>query len=221
MLLISTLAFTLFSFNGVVCYMLLCCNQVNQRLARVESTYGHSSSGDKLFPKQPWPPASLCPLCRLPQLPGDQASSSSSGDGNATSGSNQPQQWNEAEVVRFLQQWYGTAGSTTATAWSGVGNEAVTQLTGEKVPLLLGRNEGALEQGVVVEASATGGSMKWWLLLMVGGCGGVLLIKARRAGSSRGHYHPHRGYGVMGPGARLPAAINGKLTGTLGGVGRW
>ena len=196
------------------------CVQVNGRLAQVESKYGHSSSGDKLFPKQAWPSASICPLCQLPQLPGDQTSSSgsssSSSDANSTSASGQLQ-WNEAEVVRFLQQWYSTAGSIQASAWSNI-----KAADGEKVPLLLGKNEAAAEEAFVIADGTRGSSMKWWLLVMVGCLGGVLLIRARRSGTSR-HYHPHhhRGYAVMGPGARLPAAINGKLAGTLGGSGRW
>jgi hypothetical protein len=69
--------------------------QVNKRLAEDEKS--GATDGDPLFPKVQWPPAELCPLCRLP-LPSGQA------DHSATD-----VEWNEDEVHRFLVRFYGAS----------------------------------------------------------------------------------------------------------------
>ena len=59
---------------------------MNRRLEALEKSNG---DGDPAFPKAQWPPAELCPLCRLPSL---------GNKGEIT--------WNEEEVYRFLLAFY-------------------------------------------------------------------------------------------------------------------
>ena len=59
---------------------------MNERLAKEEAERGDA---DRLYPKGPWPPPEMCPLCWAPTL---EASSAPT--------------WNEAEVSRFLEVYF-------------------------------------------------------------------------------------------------------------------
>jgi thiol oxidase len=61
-------------------------NEVNDRLAAVEAAAG---GGDAAHPKEPWPPATLCPTCSAPAR----------GAGGAV-------QWDESAVAAFLTSYY-------------------------------------------------------------------------------------------------------------------
>lgn len=63
--------------------------QVNERLGAVEKA---ESLGDPAHPKLQWPTPELCPLCRAPAV-----------------GGSGPGAWNEPEVLRFLQTFYGAS----------------------------------------------------------------------------------------------------------------
>ncbi|KAK9807842.1 hypothetical protein WJX72_011018 [[Myrmecia] bisecta] len=84
-------------------------NRVNKRLAEHEST---AHDGDPAYPHEQWPPAALCPLCRLPALEeGGEA------------------QWNEDEVYRFLVKFYGGVADGKRT---GLGLLGRKQLAGDR-----------------------------------------------------------------------------------------
>ncbi|GBF96297.1 hypothetical protein Rsub_09092 [Raphidocelis subcapitata] len=104
-------------------------NEVNARLARVESEHGGSSSGDPQHPKRQWPTPAACPGCRRRTQPGAAAAGVPAFE------------WNEDRVLDFLDDAYagnpGDAGASNpepppppppsgAFVWPAAGAAAAT-----------------------------------------------------------------------------------------------
>ncbi|PNH10555.1 Sulfhydryl oxidase 1 [Tetrabaena socialis] len=81
-------------------------NEVNERLRSIEAKYGHSTTGDPVFPKEEWPALESCPRCKAGP-PGSE------------------QVWVEDEVYDYLVRAYGpnsapgADGSSASAAGSG------------------------------------------------------------------------------------------------------
>ena len=81
-------------------------SQVNMRLMSLEKEKGHSSSGDPARPKAVFPGRAQCPRCRA-TVSGSVAAASEVAVGEKESnqtGDIEASQWNEREVLRFLER---------------------------------------------------------------------------------------------------------------------
>lgn len=193
--------------------------QVNARLQRIETKYGHSSSGDPAFPKAPWPPASICPACW------DSSSSSSSstafkkGSVNSSQaqqeGTEQQQQqqprWKEQQVLQFLEAWYANPASGAGPLWAALQGGS----TGLARPLLLGKDSSL---GVGEVAASRGGMAPGTQLVLLAGAVMVVGVgwswyKRRQVTSVRARHY----VGIVGHGGRLQTGPKYASN----GVSRW
>jgi hypothetical protein len=201
--------------------------QVNARLERVETKYGHSSSGDPAFPKLQWPPVSICPACwdsssSSSRTSSKQSSVNSSQAQQQQEGAEQQQQqqqqqqqprWKEQQVLQFLEAWYANPASGAGPLWAALqgGN------TGLARPLLLGKDTG-LGAGEV--APSRGGMAPGSQLVLLAGVVMVFGVgwswyKRRQVTSVR----PRHYVGIVGHGGRLQSGPTGKYASN--GGSRW
>eukprot|EP00879_Flechtneria_rotunda_P002836 GHRR01003049.1.p1 GENE.GHRR01003049.1~~GHRR01003049.1.p1 ORF type:complete len:611 (+),score=194.39 GHRR01003049.1:731-2563(+) len=205
-------------------------NDVNARLAKIESEHGHSSSSDPAHPKQQWPSAAACPQCRLPVLSGNKVgatadqrggawggrrtgekfgvkasstSSSSSSESNSRSNktSEDHVQWNEEEVYRYLVKWYGGHLSSTESG------------SGSKGPVLLDQT-GSQQAATQWQQSGQGSAAR----TMLGNLAGIAAV-AGIAGAGLWWYgrSKRRRHAVKGPGMLLHKSHGLPKYGLVGG----